>query len=228
MTGMVLNMQAQGRIADLEEDDDKVAADEDAVSEDEAFLTKDLPVRGDKIIGKDDTPVVLVLSDELADGSVRIWLNSIGAGAMNGCDDTASVAQNDYNELKVIVDWERVKEWYEEYLDKVGNEEIKIEGIDANRVVDVKIAEYGHITGDNEMLLFLMDDGTVQYVWLAGAIRDNDWTPKKLEDVEGVIALRKIGISETGCSGAPTMFAQKANGELYDLYPMFVAQGVWD
>ncbi len=38
MTGMVLNMQAQGRIADLEEDDDKVAADEDAVSEDEAFF----------------------------------------------------------------------------------------------------------------------------------------------------------------------------------------------
>lgn len=55
-------------------------------------------MRGDKIIGKDDTPVVLVLSDELADESVRIWL--------------------------------------------------------------------------------------------VGAIRDNDWTPKKLEDVEGVIALR--------------------------------------
>lgn len=52
----------------MEEDDDKVAADEDAVSEDEEFSAKNLLMKGDKIIGKDDTPVVLVLSDELADG----------------------------------------------------------------------------------------------------------------------------------------------------------------
>lgn len=87
-------------------------------------------------------------------------------------------------------------------------------------VADVYFGGKGQAAG-GESLYFLMKDGTVEYMPLLKALRDNDVRSYgKIKGVEGVVKLQMAGVSFADPSipgGHVTTIAVKGDGTFYDL-----------
>lgn len=85
--------------------------------------------------------------------------------------------------------------------------------------VDVFGASYANEIG-SFVVLFLMEDGTVQYIALGNNLVGPDYNKelelKKISGVEDIINFRSATYSD-GKEGQITIIAQKADGTFYDL-----------
>lgn len=86
------------------------------------------------------------------------------------------------------------------------------------KVIDICIATFG-VQSENVILL-LMDDGTVEYIPIIKAIQNNDIRVYgTLEGIENVVKFVSVYSGKTGDTlvGSLTVLAQKADGTFYDL-----------
>lgn len=107
------------------------------------------------------------------------------------------------------------------YYDNDKNEEFTI-SFDKN-VVDVHISTFD-MNSDYSTALFLLDDGSVEYVLLERAIETSNFEPNgKLEDLKNIVKFYEGTACEKGtpiCN--KTTFAQSMNGKIYNLYDYIV------
>lgn len=111
------------------------------------------------------------------------------------------------------MDWDKLSDWYGLGLAKTGagSQVVELSGIDANRVVDVKVGFFSQSVG-NEVLLFLMDDGSIEYIPIANVAREHNFhSYGKVAEVEDILAIKQIEIGES-CFWGATMIAQRADG----------------
>jgi len=101
---------------------------------------------------------------------------------------------------------------------KTGAEEITAFGPAEGQVIDVVFGHFGNGSG-NEAILFLMNDGTIEYVPYYLALKENNFRSRgKLENINGIIRLLDVNASNpNGVGGYRTVLAQRADGALYDL-----------
>lgn len=101
---------------------------------------------------------------------------------------------------------------------KTGTEEVAAFGPAGGNVIDVVFGRFGNGSGD-ETILFLMDDGTIEYVPYYLALKENNFRSRgKLEGINGVIRLLYVNANNpNGTGGYRTVLAQRADGTLYDL-----------
>lgn len=198
-------------------------------------------------VDKTTTAGDLKLSDEKwinTDGLPTVWSESVGfngvgyapmfdvyireiASGTPMCETDGAYEQRE-TELLVRVDWQVLYEYFD--MTKQGEnksvEDLVIAGIDAQHVVSVERGLFGNGLG-NETILFLMDDGTVEYMPLHRVAEDGVVRSYgKIKGVEDVISLKMV-YSSPGCGGGSTVIAQKANGEFYDLHELLEAQNAW-
>jgi hypothetical protein len=107
------------------------------------------------------------------------------------------------------------------YYENNGSDEYTI-SFDKN-VVDVHISNF-ESDPDYNVVLFLLDDGSIEYLLLERAITNNNFTAvSKIDNLSNVVKF----YDGTACeSGTPictkTVFAQTTNGSIFDLYSYIV------
>lgn len=103
------------------------------------------------------------------------------------------------------------------------NAEITVNGF-SNEILDIYIDNLGHQAPDSEIILFLMKDGTVEYLPIVKALEKNSKSVKsfgKVKDVNGVVRLSTGNMDEyengeiSGRYSGP--IAIKADGSFYNL-----------
>lgn len=102
---------------------------------------------------------------------------------------------------------------------KTGTEEITDFGPTEGQVIDVIFGRFGNGIGD-ETILFLMSDGTIEYVPYYLALKENNFRSRgKLEGINDIIRLLYVNAHPTSSpvGGYVTVLAQRADGTLYDL-----------
>lgn len=157
---------------------------------------------------------------------VGIHLGELMGGAI-GCDGQP-IAVNDVSDLQLDVDWTRLDSLYDLNLPKerLVFAEDTVDNIDANHVVDTMVGVFG-MSARGALLLFLMDDGTVEYASVETAAQTGEFRSQgKISGVESVIKFYQV-MAMQGCDAGATVLAQKANGEFYDLYGLLEAQNAW-
>lgn len=96
----------------------------------------------------------------------------------------------------------------------------------SKEVVDVTVGGFGQSTATTT-LLFLMEDGTVEYTPLWKSLTTNPEQLKSfgtLKEVNGVIKFLHGSVYQP-IGGGVTTFAQKSDGSFYDLYPILEQTG---
>lgn len=231
VTGMILNSQKAAEIADLEK---KIAAEkgesgaEEMPGTSEASGAGDLLVRWNKFVDSDpEQPVNFGMQSEFANGALRVLLTEKAAGTVVDCSTGEEQDEDEYK-LTMTVDYDALKEPYGLDGTKSGTEEFEITGVDAADVVDVLIVGFGNGIG-SETVLMQMKDGTVEYIPVKKALQEGNGMHSfgKIEGVEDVVRLRTV-MASGDCSAGNAGIAQKANGEIYDLYAKLAYQGAWD
>lgn len=201
-----------------DEDDHVADDDKDIAGETEGFTVKNLLIRHDKLINQpyDDVSNYDLIAENTG---VTVQVSAYEKGTLtpeacetgNGDRRTKSTY-----EVSMSVNWGEVKDIFG--IKHTGREDtgtFEIKDIDASRIVDLKIGSFGHLA-ENATVLFLMDDGTVEYIPLKTALRNGDIRSYgKLDGVDGVVRLSSVVTG--GCTGYATVIAQKANGDFYDL-----------
>ncbi len=106
-----------------------------------------------------------------------------------------------------------------EKQDLVKEEEYKIDNFDT-QVIDVSLASYSQAVGD-ELLLFLMKDGTIEYLPLRKAAQTNNFKSYgKIENIKDVVRIytARCYSADPNVSGnARTIVAFTNEGKFYDL-----------
>lgn len=105
------------------------------------------------------------------------------------------------------------------YNNKAGTEIITDFGPTEGTVIDIAFGRFGNGFG-YECFLFLMDDGTVEYVPYFLAIKENNFRSRgKLEGISEIIKFHVINNAHNvnGSGGYRTVLAQRADGTFYDL-----------
>ncbi len=96
-------------------------------------------------------------------------------------------------------------------------EEFEITGINANQVADVFVGGFGNGMGD-ETMLFLMEDGTVEYMPIMKAYEEKSYhSYGKIPGVENVIKFMHGDYSHIPYGPYRNVFAQRADGKFYSL-----------
>lgn len=108
------------------------------------------------------------------------------------------------------------------------DEHIEISDIDATRVVDMLVTGFGQAIGD-ETVFFLMDDGTVEYLPVIKAIKENKFESYgKLPGLENVIGFPQIQITYGVVGGGVNAYTQTADGKVYSLYEIIRETGNYE
>lgn len=237
IVGMVLNGQAQSQIEDLETIATENGAGEvveiikeeekNVVVEQKVLTAKDLLLRGNKVLNG-DYQLNYSLSSSDTSGAISAVLYATMAGTEIDCETSQKATSDSYG-IVLSIDWDKMASWYGLEGRKAGYEQIKIDDISGERVVDVLVASFGQ-AGGYEVVFFLMDDGTVEYIPIGRAIREGFHSYGKIEGIEGVVRLKQVAEEPvTGCiGGGLSAIAQKANGDFYNLYSLMEAQHAWD
>ncbi len=138
------------------------------------------------------------------DHSMEGWMGLGLRQSANG--DEASAIEIEYNPAKM-------GQFFG--LNLAGGEEIqtlKVGKIDADKVVDVKIALFGQGVCGRESLLYLMEDGTIEYTNIEEALKSGRANSEgAIPGVENVVRFYTIEL------GGSSVFAQRADGDFYDL-----------
>lgn len=120
--------------------------------------------------------------------------------------------------VKIEVNYDNISTIYGNYVEinKSNNTTTKLEDFDKN-VVDVYIGGFGHTVG-NEVLFFLLEDGTVEFMPIAHALQNNTIKSYgKLDGVSDVIEFITGNANIVNGSGWATTYAVRKDGSFYDL-----------
>ena len=87
-----------------------------------------------------------------------------------------------------------------------------------NEIADIFIGGIGQ-DSSGTFVFFLMEDGTVQYIEVYKALQNNDFSPKKANDVNNIIKFKNVSAAtkEANTSGIVTVLAMKKDGTFYDM-----------
>lgn len=197
----VYNEELESQVKQLKEEINKVKANANSIVDNESS-TQSVPNN--------------VTVNENSNVNKAIVLNKcLNATAENARYSIEKLTLADYEsvcdytavEAYVKISEQMAKNYYD-YKVKV-NFQNKVEGLN-QRIVDVIFAGYGQdIT--HSVLLFLLEDGTVNYLTFEDMVINNNFTTKKFDDVTGIVKIAK-GITERRM--APLLI--KADGSFYD------------
>ena len=85
------------------------------------------------------------------------------------------------------------------------------------KVVDMAECGFGQSI-DNETLFFIMEDGTVEYMPIATAVKNNSIKSYgKLEGVNDIISIKNVSAGAPNGGGWVTTIAFNKDGKFYDL-----------
>lgn len=228
VAGMISSARKAEEFADLEKKvggSEKNGESETGDDGEIRLKIKDLAVRGDKVI-ESEGPMNYALTSEFGNGALKVMLTNRTKGTVADCD-TGERQAEDESKLTAIIDYDLVKDWYGLDGTKTGTEEVEITGVKADDVVDVIVAGFGNGVGGSEAILMQMKDGTVEYIPIKKALSEGFHSFGKIEGVEDIVRIRSV-MASYECSGGLEAIAQKANGEIYELYPILAMQGAWD
>lgn len=133
------------------------------------------------------------------------------------------------NLARIQFAWDAIKQYYSNLdISNTGFQSIDISL--SGQVTDVFIARFGQAAGD-ETVLFLMEDGTVEYLPIYTAIKNNDFRSYgKIPELEGIVKFytgNAIAANAMTGAGYQTL-AQRADGKFYELYTLLKSTGNYD
>lgn len=133
------------------------------------------------------------------------------------------------NTTTLTINWDQVKKIYP-FLDasKTGTENISNLGL-SGKPTDLLLTGFGQTAGYGA-LFFLMEDGTIEYIPLAKAAKDNNFKSYgKLPNISNVIKFyRGASCDKSGPGCGQQSLAQRADGNFYELYDAVNATGNFD
>ncbi len=131
--------------------------------------------------------------------------------------------------LYASVDWDKLGYFYGSNLSydpetaAYNSERVSVDGIDADKVVDIVMTSFGQMVG-RETIFFLMEDGTVEYIPLVKVLEEHRVESQgKVEGLEDVIIMRNVSGAYAGDA-----IAQTAKGDFWSLGELLIKQGVWE
>ncbi len=133
------------------------------------------------------------------------------------------------NTTTLTINWDQAKKIYP-FLDasKTGTENISNLGL-SGKPTDLLLTGFGQTAGYGA-LFFLMEDGTIEYIPLAKAAKDNNFKSYgKLPNISNVIKFyRGASCDKSGPGCGQQSLAQRADGNFYELYDAVNATGNFD
>ena len=121
--------------------------------------------------------------------------------------------------LSVSVTWNIIKEnmllGQNKKQDEISNYEIEFD----KEVEDIFVGGIGH-DSRSTLVLFIMEDGTVEYIHIYEAIEKEEFKSYgKVEGLENIVKLYSAGAhpKDSYIGGIMTVLAQQSDGKLYDL-----------
>ena len=146
------------------------------------------------------------------------YMNSLERRFRHG--DIYCSLNEDNKSIILTCEPEVLKEYYN--IDK-GNTyvNINIDGF-ATEIVDILCCSSGGQVAGREVILLLMADGTVEYIPLAKALKDNNTKSYgKIENVSNIVRIDTMSfVDQSGGGAASGPIAIKADGSFYDLMSM--------
>ncbi len=121
------------------------------------------------------------------------------------------------NKASLKLNWADLNAMYKTSHDEATNSEIELEF--PQNISDIIIIGAGQTVG-MERILFLMEDGSVEYVPVAEAVKENNFASRgKVENLKNIVKFYKGGFdTKEGVGGGAMSYAQDADGKIYLLY----------
>ena len=122
------------------------------------------------------------------------------------------------NTCMISINWDFVnKDYFNLNSEKSGNEDIKIENI-SGKIVDVFTDSMGQSASCSTVLI-LLDDGSVEYIPLFYALKNNNIKSYgKIDGVTNVTKFLSVGVSPKSPGGGyHSIVALRSDGSFYDL-----------
>ena len=117
-----------------------------------------------------------------------------------------------YEGYNIYVDYDEAKTCYPD-IEQNGKEVVKID--DTKKIVDAKITTRGQAVGE-EQLVLVYEDGTVGYMPLEKALKNNDIKISTFEDAERVIRIVQGSSRDVeGAGSGAQAFLQRTDGKFY-------------
>lgn len=218
-----------GKTDGADEDDHVADDDKDIADETEGFTAKNLLIRHDKVMNPSNQNLPPFNYSLFAENyGVDVMVDSIEKGTAASCN--GEIVKDSSYKVTVSLNWPEIEKLYgiKPKSNRNDNYETKeITDIDGARVVSVMVAPFGQMASGST-ILFLMDDGTIEYIPVERAISEGFHSYGKIRDVKGVVSLQSVSIN-TGCEGGGlTTLALKADGEFYDLQSILSEMKAWN
>lgn len=121
------------------------------------------------------------------------------------------------NKVSLKLNWSDLNAMYKTNQAETTNDEIELEL--SQNISDIVIISAGQTVG-MERILFLMEDGSVEYIPVAEAVKENNFTSRgKVENLKNIVKFYKGGFdTKEGIGGGAMSYAQDADGKIYLLY----------
>lgn len=202
------------RIAELEgEHDGNDNANDVSNDNSSQLLTKNLLISSlEQYINGDHRPFIYELRSDF--GEFYVFLERQVGGPLEGPEGDISQPTQLSGEIRRT-----------EFNNLEKTERFEITGIDVNRIVDVFVGGFGNGMG-NETMLFLMEDGTVEYMPIMKAYKEKNYRSHgKIPGVENVIKFMNGDYYHIPYGPYSNVFAQRADGKFYSLAEILYETG---
>ncbi len=118
-------------------------------------------------------------------------------------------------EVTISLDMKDFNMYFPNISSETGTKEWKVNF--SKKVVDIVAGGFGQAAG-NETIFFIMEDGTVEYMPLATAVKNNSIKSYgKLEGVNDIISIKTVSAGAPNGGGWVTTIAFNKDGKFYDL-----------
>ncbi len=203
-----------------------IAYDKGVFGKQESTETNDKDVSDGAVIDDkedtiDDQPSLIFDSNNCINGS-NDTVYSIGTSSNNSLGIFMTI-QNNNKEVVVTINPSR---YTIAGLTGIGIKNYTINNF-SKEIVDVAVGEFGQAAGQ-EALLYLMEDGTVEYTPLLKSLQENSEQLRSfgaIPEVTGVIKFLYGSESYSDGSSGRTTYAQKNDGKFYNLYSILRQTG---
>lgn len=145
-------------------------------------------------------------------------------------DDISCSVNRDKKSVTLTINWENMKKMYQinSPTEIKGNSETVTIDNFSNEIIDVCIVRLGQGIG-KETILFLMKDGTVEYIPIYRALKNKEYKSYgKLNGLDLIVDISKGAVVSSNSEyvgGHITAFAIKEDGSFYDLYEILENTG---
>ena len=137
------------------------------------------------------------------------------------------------NNVQLSVEWNAIKNMFPKIKNELsGNKEYSINNF-SSKVVDIYIYGWGQSVG-YESLFFLMEDGTVEYMPIFTACKENNFKSYgKIAGIENIVDIVsggvKYSIDDSGAgAGWASIFAINSDGNYYDIGKILMKTEYYD